>query len=42
MNKKDSLPPLGGVASNEVKGISAQQKAENAMVQNQQMNMMQA
>jgi hypothetical protein len=33
MNKKDSLPPLGGgVTSNEIKGMNAQQKAENAMV----------
>ena len=45
MNKKDSLPPIGGMSkSDEGKGAqeSANKKAENSMVQNQQLVMMQA
>ena len=45
MNKKDSLPPIGGIGkSDEGKGVqeSANKKAENSMVQNQQLVMMQA
>jgi hypothetical protein len=45
MNKKDSLPPIGGTSkADEAKAAqaSANKKAENSMVQNQQLTMMQA